>query len=262
MTAVADSSDSGFEMSEALVTIEGLTKDYRIGSQVIHALQGVSMTIMPGEFISIMGPSGSGKSTMLNLLGCLDRPTTGHYLLEGVDVSALTPDELADIRNRKIGLVFQSFNLLPRTTALHNVELPLMYGRRSRQERREKARKVLAAVGLADRMDHLPSQLSGGQLQRVSIARALVNRPLLILADEPTGSIDTRTGIEVMAVFQKLNQEGMTIILVTHNTEIARFARRIMRFRDGLLIDTYENLEPANANALLAEFKSAEGVAA
>ena len=262
MTAVADSSDSGFEMSEALVTIKDLTKDYRIGSHVIHALRGVSMTIMPGEFISIMGPSGSGKSTMLNLLGCLDRPTTGHYLLEGVDVSALTPDELADIRNRKIGLVFQSFNLLPRTTALQNVELPLMYGRRSRQGRREKARKVLAAVGLADRMDHLPSQLSGGQQQRVCIARALVNRPLLILADEPTGSIDTRTGIEVMALFQKLNQEGMTIILVTHNTEIARFARRIMRFRDGFLIDTYENLEPANANALLAEFKSAEGVAA
>ncbi len=249
-------------MAEALVTIEELTKDYRIGSHVIHALRGVSMNIMPGEFISIMGPSGSGKSTMLNLLGCLDRPTTGRYLLEGVDVSALTPDELADTRNRKIGFVFQGFNLLPRTTALQNVELPLMYGRRSRQERREKARDVLAAVGLADRMDHLPSQLSGGQQQRVSIARALVNRPSLILADEPTGSIDTQTGIEIMAVLQKLNLEGMTIILVTHDTEIAKFARRTMRFRDGLLIDAHENLEQANADALLTEFESTEEVTA
>lgn len=222
-----------------------------MGTQVIHALRGVSLAVARGEFIAIMGPSGSGKSTMMNLIGCLDTPTSGRYLLDGVAVSSLGPDELAETRNRKIGFVFQNFNLLARTTALQNVALPLLYSRHSRQERRKKAEKVLTEVGLADRMDHHPPQLSGGQQQRVAIARALVNQPALILADEPTGALDTQTGFEIIALFQNLNRQGMTVVIVTHEAEIAKFARRVMRFRDGRLITTEDNPNPPDAAALL-----------
>lgn len=238
-------------MAPALIDIDSLTKDYFVGTQVIHALRGVSLAVARGEFIAIMGPSGSGKSTMMNLIGCLDTPTSGRYLLDGVAVSSLGPDELAETRNRKIGFVFQNFNLLARTTALQNVALPLLYSRHSRQERRKKAEKVLTEVGLADRMDHHPPQLSGGQQQRVAIARALVNQPALILADEPTGALDTQTGFEIIALFQNLNRQGMTVVIVTHEAEIAKFARRVMRFRDGRLITTEDNPNPPDAAALL-----------
>lgn len=223
-------------MADFLVKTDGLSKDYRLGGQVVNALRGVSVEIEPGQFVAVMGPSGSGKSTFLNLLGCLDTPTAGHYFLEGKDVSSLNRDQLAHTRNRKVGFVFQTFNLLPRTTAIRNVELPLRYGHLSRRERQVRAEEVLEAVGLSERARHHPSQLSGGEQQRVSIARALVNNPALILADEPTGALDTRTGFEIMTLFQRLNLKGITIVLVTHELEIARFARRILRFRDGRLI--------------------------
>jgi len=223
-------------MADFLVKTERLTKDYHLGGQVVHALRGVSVEIGRGEFVAVMGPSGSGKSTLMNLLGCLDTPTSGLYLLDGKAVSALTRDQLAHTRNRKIGFVFQTFNLLPRTTALENVELSLRYGHIPRRARLGRAEAVLAAVGLADRTKHHPSQLSGGEQQRVSIARALVNDPALILADEPTGALDTRTGVEILSLFQQLNLEGITIVLVTHELEIANFARRVLRFRDGQLI--------------------------
>jgi putative ABC transport system ATP-binding protein len=223
-------------MADFLVKTERLTKDYHLGGQVVHALRGVSVEIGRGEFVAVMGPSGSGKSTLMNLLGCLDTPTSGLYLLDGKAVSALTRDQLAHTRNRKIGFVFQTFNLLPRTTALENVELSLRYGHIPRRARLGRAAAVLAAVGLADRTKHHPSQLSGGEQQRVSIARALVNDPALILADEPTGALDTRTGVEILSLFQQLNLKGITIVLVTHELEIANFARRVLRFRDGQLI--------------------------
>jgi putative ABC transport system ATP-binding protein len=245
-----------------LVKIENLVKDYAVGDQTVHALRGVSFAIAPGEFVAIMGPSGSGKSTLLNLLGCLDTPSAGHYWLDGTDVSVLSPNELASLRSQKIGFVFQSFNLLARTTALENVELPLVYRRVPRRERRTRAERALEAVGLADRMGHLPSQLSGGQQQRVAIARALVNEPALILADEPTGAIDTRTGFEIMATLQRLNGEGMSITLITHETDIANFARRILRFRDGLLVDVENNPNPPDAKALLSAMGPAEMTAA
>jgi putative ABC transport system ATP-binding protein len=245
-------------MAGFLLEIENLTKDYRLGSQVVHAVRGVSVEIERGEFVAVVGPSGSGKSTFMNLLGCLDTPTSGHYTLDGDDVSSLTWDQLADTRNQKIGFVFQAFNLLPRATALENVELSLRYGRTPRRDRRAKAEAVLGAVGLVDRAHHRPSQLSGGQQQRVSIARAIVNDPALILADEPTGALDTRTGVEIMSLFQRLNLDGITIVLVTHELEIARFARRILRFRDGRLSGDEMVESPTDVEKLLAEMPAEE----
>jgi len=221
--------------NDAIVRLEDVHKTYRTGEVDVLAVRGVSLEIQRGEFVAVMGSSGSGKSTLMNLLGCLDRPTRGRYLLDGFDVSGLDRDQLADIRNRKLGFVFQSFNLLARTSALENVELPLLYGehRLTNAQLREKAEKVLAAVGLTGREDHHPSQLSGGQQQRVAIARALINDPEVVLADEPTGNLDSGTSIEIMDIFQKLNERGITIIMVTHETDIAAYAKRNIVMRDG-----------------------------
>ena len=234
-------------MAEPIVVTEGLTKDYHLGPHTVHALRGVSVTIEQGEFVAVMGPSGSGKSTFMTLLGCLDTPSAGRYVLDGQDVAGLSADELARIRNTKIGFVFQQFNLLPRTTALENVELPLLYGAIPARERRTRAQQRLASVGLADRAGHHPSQLSGGQQQRVAIARALVNDPAMILADEPTGNLDTRTSVEVLALLQGLNRAGLTIVLVTHEPDIATYASRHLIFRDGRLRADERVAEPVDA---------------
>jgi putative ABC transport system ATP-binding protein len=220
----------------ALIEAIGLTRLYPAGDGVVAALQEVNLAIEPGAFVAAMGPSGSGKSTFLNLVGCLDRPTRGTYRLMGEDTGALSPDRLAELRSRRLGFVFQSFNLLPRVDALANVELPMIYRGLSRRVRRDRAAEALALVGLADRMHHRPTQLSGGQQQRVAIARALVNGPDLLLADEPTGALDSRTGLEIMALFQELNRAGVAVLMVTHDAEVAAFAARTLRFRDGRLV--------------------------
>jgi len=220
---------------DLVIEIEGVTKLYTMGSEIIHALRGVDLKIYRNEYLAIMGPSGSGKSTLMNMLGCLDTPTAGHYQFNNKDVAAMIDDELAEIRNREIGFVFQTFNLLPRATALSNVELPLIYAGYSSHARRDRATEVLENVGLGNRMHHKPNELSGGQRQRVAVARALVNHPSIILADEPTGNLDSKTGVEIMALFEDLYEQGNTIIVVTHEEEIARHARRIVRLRDGLI---------------------------
>jgi ABC-type lipoprotein export system ATPase subunit len=235
-----------------IIEIRNLKRNYQVGAQTVHALVDLTVSIERGEFVAVMGPSGSGKSTCMHLLGCLDTPTAGRYVFDGTDVSRMTRDELARIRNRSIGFVFQSFNLLPRATALENVELPLMYGRIDVRERHGKAAAALAAVGLAERAHHQPAQLSGGQMQRVAIARALVNEPAMLLADEPTGALDSRTGVEIMALFQRLNEQGITVIVVTHDAEVARYAKRILRFRDGHLVADERVARPTRAIEVLA----------
>jgi putative ABC transport system ATP-binding protein len=224
-------------MKTSLVQLEGITRVYHLGSNEVHALQDVDLTIEPGEMLAIMGASGSGKSTLMNVLGCLDSPTSGVYFLDGARVNDLNKNELADLRNQKLGFVFQGFNLLARTSALDNVELPLLYDRKGRfSDTKALAAQALARVGLADRFDHQPSELSGGQQQRVAIARALVTQPQLLLADEPTGNLDSRTSIDIMALFQELNDQGITIVLVTHERDMARYVRRTVEVRDGRII--------------------------
>ncbi|MBI3825367.1 MAG: ABC transporter ATP-binding protein [Candidatus Rokubacteria bacterium] len=235
-----------------LLAIEGVTKDYHLGRHVVHALRGVSLTIERGDFVAVMGPSGSGKSTFMNILGCLDNPTAGRYDIDGADVGTLSRDALARIRNDKIGFVFQIFNLLPRTSALENVELPLLYSALPARQRRVRALTRLDDVGLGNRALHHPSQLSGGQQQRVAIARALVNDPAVILADEPTGNLDTRTSVEILALLQRLNREGITIVLVTHEPDIATFASRTLTFRDGRLLRDERVAAPMDAATVLA----------
>jgi putative ABC transport system ATP-binding protein len=236
-----------------LIQIEHLAKIYQLGEVEVHALRGVSVSVSKGEFAAIMGASGSGKSTFMNILGCLDKPSKGSYSLEGIDVGKLTRDELAAIRNKKIGFVFQGFNLLSRTTALENVELPLFYGPTSTKLRKAKAIEALDRVGLGERIHHYPNQLSGGQQQRVAIARALVNDPSIILADEPTGNLDSRTSVEVMGIFQELNNHGITIILVTHEPDIADFAKRHIVFRDGRIKADKVNSNPKVASDVIKE---------
>ena len=218
-----------------MITLEGITKLYLTGEVEVAALKGVSLHIPEGEFIAIMGPSGSGKSTLMNVIGCLDQPSSGRYILDGYDVSALTDDQLAWIRNRKIGFVFQSYNLIPRASAVHNVEMPLIYAGDS-QQRRERAMGALESVGLLQRAGHLPSELSGGQQQRVAIARALVTDPAILLADEPTGNLDSESSLEIMKLLRDLNQQGRTIVLITHEPDIAAFAQRVVRLRDGVIV--------------------------
>jgi putative ABC transport system ATP-binding protein len=235
-------------MNKAIISVRSLVKVYKMGDVEVHALRGVNADIGQDDFVAIMGKSGSGKSTFMNILGCLDVPTRGQYQLDGVDVSSLTKDQLANLRNRKIGFVFQSFNLLSRTSALENVELPLMYNKKiTSAEMRRRSLEALEAVGLADRAHHFPNQLSGGEQQRVAIARSLVNNPVVILADEPTGNLDTRTSLEVMDIFQKLNRKGITVVIVTHEADIAAFTKRNITFRDGKIIRAIEVEKPRNA---------------
>jgi len=235
-------------MSETIISVRNLVKIYKMGEVEVNALRGINVEIHQGDFVAIMGKSGSGKSTFMNIVGCLDVPTRGDYFLDGVNISSLSKDELANLRNKKIGFVFQSFNLLSRTTALENVELPLMYNHKiSSGEMRERSIKALEAVGLSDRAEHLPNQLSGGEQQRVAIARSLVNDPVVILADEPTGNLDTRTSLEVMAIFQDLNRRGITLVIVTHEADIASFTKKNVTFRDGRIIRSVVNEKQRNA---------------
>lgn len=222
-------------MNDNVIEIRNIIRDFKLGQEIVHVLKGIDLDIKRGEYVAIMGPSGSGKSTLMNLLGCLDTPTAGSYNLNGNDVSQMTDDELAEIRNTEIGFVFQTFNLLPRTTALENVALPMIYAGATKKQRQKRASEVLTNVGLADRMDHKPNQLSGGQRQRVAIGRALVNQPSIILADEPTGNLDSKTGMEIMGLFDAIHKAGNTVIMVTHEEEVAAHAKRIIRLRDGVI---------------------------
>ncbi|MGJ8551178.1 ABC transporter ATP-binding protein [Winogradskyella wichelsiae] len=229
-------------MSDNVIEIRNIIRDFKLGQEIVHVLKGIDLDIKRGEYVAIMGPSGSGKSTLMNLLGCLDTPTAGSYKLNGKDVSTMSDDDLADIRNTEIGFVFQTFNLLPRTTALDNVALPMVYAGFSKKAREERATEVLTDVGLADRMDHKPNQLSGGQRQRVAVGRALVNKPSIILADEPTGNLDSKTGVEIMKLFGDIHQSGNTVIMVTHEEDIAAHAKRVIRLRDGVIeSDTFNS---------------------
>ena len=250
-------------MSQPVVKLRDIRKTYRSGDLEVHAVRGISLDIQPGEFVAIMGASGSGKSTLMNTLGCLDRPTGGTYYLDGVDVSSLDREARADLRNQKLGFVFQGFNLLARTSALENVELPMLYApkRAGAAEMKRRALAALAIVGLAERSDHFPSQLSGGQQQRVAIARALVKEPRLLLADEPTGNLDSRTSIEVMGVFQRLNEQGITLVMVTHELDVANYCKRILVVRDGLVVRDEPVQNRSIAFAELAKLHSAESAA-
>ena len=220
-------------MAQPIIEIKDIKRNFALGSETVYVLKGINLTINKGEYVALMGPSGSGKSTLMNLLGCLDTPTSGSYILNGKDVSKMTDNELAEIRNKEIGFVFQTFNLMPRTTALDNVALPLVYAGKNKKDRTKRAAEVLGLVGLGDRMDHRPNQLSGGQRQRVAVGRALVNHPSIILADEPTGNLDSKTSVEIMNLFNEIHEQGNTVILVTHEEDIARFAHRIIRLKDG-----------------------------
>ena len=242
-------------MKKPLINIKEIGRKYVIGSEVIHALKSVSLDINKGEFVALMGPSGSGKSTLMNILGCLDTPSSGTYILNGTNVSHMTDDALAEVRNQEIGFVFQTFNLLPRSTALDNVALPLIYAGSSKKDRQARAAKALENVNLGNRMDHKPNELSGGQRQRVAVARALINNPSIILADEPTGNLDTKTSIEIMGLLEEIHSKGNTIILVTHEEDIAQHAHRIVRMRDGLIENDYINTEIKNVSPRLQVLK-------
>jgi putative ABC transport system ATP-binding protein len=230
-------------MSTPIIDIKGITRDFQLGNETVNVLKGIDLLINKGEYVALMGPSGSGKSTLMNILGCLDTPTSGSYILNGKQVSEMHDDELAEIRNKEIGFVFQTFNLMPRTTALDNVALPMVYAGFSKDERNKRATEVLTQVGLADRMDHKPNQLSGGQRQRVAVGRALVNKPSIILADEPTGNLDSKTSVEIMKLFGEIHANGNTVILVTHEEDIAAHAHRIIRLRDGIIENDIQNKE-------------------
>ncbi|QDW24593.1 ABC transporter ATP-binding protein [Pedobacter sp. KBS0701] len=242
-------------MEKPLITIKEIGRKYVIGSEVIHALKSVSLDINKGEFVALMGPSGSGKSTLMNILGCLDTPSSGTYVLNGTNVSQMSDDALAEVRNQEIGFVFQTFNLLPRSTSLDNVALPLIYAGTSKKDRDARAAKALENVGLGNRMDHKPNELSGGQRQRVAVARALINNPSIILADEPTGNLDTKTSVEIMGLLEEIHSKGNTIILVTHEEDIAQHAHRIVRMRDGLIENDYLNTDIKNVSPRLQALK-------